>query len=487
MENKKLKSIMQDALEKEISPAQIELWPAVKNRLVARKHPLFRQGENMHTTLFIRRTALTTLALIIAVSLLAFTPHGRALAKNLLSFFTRTEGDSLPVPTPQPTELGQGTDPLPAPAAFADDCGEFSMPTCSVEQVRAKVNFTIKEPARFPDEMYFVGATGSPEEVILFYNAIDQSQGVMLFAKPLTDLPATPFPVGQSASIEPVSINGLPGEYVRGAFAWQSQDVEAAWNSDFGMETLRWVDGKTIYTLEYFAYQSQIGKEKLIEIAESMTSEPVVWQATPIPDPTEAPWNPKNDYPLGIAEVEEKSGFSVVLPPESAVSLPLIGANYQAEGNITQVFYYSNEYVEVENSIIAEFTKDGDTVKSDFKKHNIATNPSITLSQQAAPNPADCFLCDVLVGDSQMLQSNSSLLVVPPEATVEIVPLGDITGKYVEGVWQGTDCCGWQWVPDPMLSHLRWWKNGMAFEIMSMGVSKEDLLKIARAMVENMK
>ncbi len=434
-----------------------------------------------------RRLALAALALTFAFSLLAFTPQGQAFAQNLLNLFTRTEGDTLPIPTPQPTEPGQGAEPLPAVAAFSGDCGEFSMPTCSVEQVRAKVNFTIKEPARLPDGMYFVGATGGPEEVVLFYNAIDQSQGVMLFAKPLTDKPATPFPVGQSASIEPVIINDLPGEYVRGAFAWESKDTEAAWNSDFGLETLRWVDGETIYTLEYFAYQSQIGKEKLIEIAETMTSEPVAWQATPIPDPTEELWNPKNDYPLGIAEVEEKSGFEVVFPPESAVSLPLIGANYQAEGNIVQVFYYSNEFVEVENSIIATFTKEGDTVKSNFERHTISTNPSITLSQQVAPNPDDCALCGIFVGDSQMMTSYPMRVVVPSEAAIEVVSLGDITGKYAEGVWQGTDCCGWQWVPDPMVRHLRWWKNGMAFEIRAFGINKEDLLKIAQAMVESMK
>ncbi len=48
MDHKKIRSILQDALEEEIPPSQVQLWPAVKASLVAGKH-LLQQGENMNT------------------------------------------------------------------------------------------------------------------------------------------------------------------------------------------------------------------------------------------------------------------------------------------------------------------------------------------------------------------------------------------------------------------------------------------------------
>ena len=49
MDNKNIKSILQDALEERVPSAQIELWPAVKASLVTGKHPLTGQGEKMNS------------------------------------------------------------------------------------------------------------------------------------------------------------------------------------------------------------------------------------------------------------------------------------------------------------------------------------------------------------------------------------------------------------------------------------------------------
>ena len=48
MDNKNIKSILQDALEEKIPSSQIKLWPAVKTSLVVGK--TLQQGENMNTT-----------------------------------------------------------------------------------------------------------------------------------------------------------------------------------------------------------------------------------------------------------------------------------------------------------------------------------------------------------------------------------------------------------------------------------------------------
>jgi hypothetical protein len=59
-----------------------------------------------------------------------------------------------------------------------------------------------------------------------------------------------------------------------------------------------------------------------------------------------------------------------------------------------------------------------------------------------------------------------------------------VTGKYIQGVWSGTDCCGWQWDPTPPVKTLRWWSNGMAFEVTYFGesIEKADMLTIAESL-----
>jgi hypothetical protein len=472
MDNKNIQSILQDVLEGQIPSSQIQLWPAVKASLVADKHSLVQRAEKMDSPKRqrLQRTAFTILIIAALLTIAFITPQGRAFAQSILQFFVRTASDSLPVPTEQVTwvEVTPGfvhptRTALPPMAIFADDCGDFPIPTCSVEQIREKVDFPVKELRNIPEGMYFIGTTGGPDTVFLKYEFENNSGGLTIFEERWSGQPAQgTSEVGASAIVETVQIGDLDGEYFRGSFVMQAGESETTWDPDFGAETLRWVDGSISYTLQYdFTSQMPLGKEVLVALAESMTTEPVYKPPMPATAPpgTEV-WPLGEMYTLSIPEAETLAGFKLLLPPSLPEFLSLFGARYEPETRVVIVYFH----------LITEWTEPYDN--------------GLFLSQQIMSNPNDCPICDIVVGDSTEVGQGQGPMIGATDSNLEVVQIGDSTGKYIQGVWTGTDCCGWVWDSDEFLKTLRWQAHDRAFELQYLGseLNKDDLIAIAESL-----
>lgn len=468
MKHDELTSILTDLAERAAPSTAIDLWPAIRRHLETGKWQSQAgnvSGLSGHNVLP-RRIALVVLALAAAFSLLVSVPQGRVLAQRLWRFFALIQSDSVPAPTSEPLEWIDETPSVPTitpwpESVFAADCGDFQNPVCSVEQIRGKVTFKVKEPAAVPSNLHFLGATGAPNLVVLRYDSPDQSEGLTITAQPWTgSTEQIQWEVGASAVIETVRIGTLSGEYVRGSFVMKAGDETMVWNPSFGQETLRWVEGDTYYTMQHFSWATSMGKDGMAALAENMTDEPVQKPPTPTPDDTDDDWAPANIYNLTVDEAGQQAGFKLALPSHLPTSLSLIGAKYAADQKLVAVFY------RLDPALVGDNTN------------------GLVLSQQLATNPAGCALCDIMVGDSREMELDRAHLVVAPEANVLTVQINDVIGKYVEGVWQGTDCCGWEWSNDPYLKTLRWWKDGVAFELSYMGMelSKQDLIAIAESL-----
>ena len=217
-----------------------------------------------------RSIQATTLAVIVVTLIFAATPQGYAVAQNILQFFTRTESDSFYEPVSDLTF--EETTP------FHEECGISIHPTCSVEWVRSKVDFEIKELGNLPEGMYFEGATGGPDFIELAYlhEDADRMGGELSVVVEATGRPSA---IGtgiaaKSAPIEQVQIGDLPGEYYTGIL-FQDEYGNVNWQPDDPMATLRWEDGGSTYTLVYYSTRNPLSKEDLVRLAESMTTEPV--------------------------------------------------------------------------------------------------------------------------------------------------------------------------------------------------------------------
>jgi hypothetical protein len=253
--------------EKQIEELLEQAAPNTTGRLEKRlsSAPWSTRAVNRRRYLQMSSLVVLTVSLIFAA-----TPQGFALAQEVLLFFTRTESDSYYSPVSDLTF--EETTP------FHQECGISIHPLCSVEQVRSKVDFEVKELSILPDGMYFEGATGGPDFIELAYlhEDIDRLGGELSVGVEATGRPSD---VGtgiaaKSAPIERVQIGDLPGEYYTGGL-FQDEYGNVTWRPDEPISTLRWEDNGSTYTLIYYSTRYPLGKEDLVRLAESMTLEPV--------------------------------------------------------------------------------------------------------------------------------------------------------------------------------------------------------------------
>jgi hypothetical protein len=213
-----------------IPPAEVDLWPAIRSRFETHKAPVkgdfsMKQSFAQHRRLV--WIAVPMLIVLILAAVLLLTPQGRAWANSALQFFTRTESDTILAPTSEPLVWVEQTPGVPAPtmtpfppmAPFATDCSDYREPSCSIEQMRSKVDFTVQELATIPVGMYFIGATGGPEEAYILYAAVDHSRTLILIEQPGTSSAEQKgFEVASGVAVETVPIGGATGENVKGSF-----------------------------------------------------------------------------------------------------------------------------------------------------------------------------------------------------------------------------------------------------------------------------
>jgi len=466
MDDKNIKSILENALEEQISASEVNLLPAIRSHFVAGNKSLLQQGKHMNKV-FTKRLVLSALIVIVVLTMALITPQGRAFAQNLLQFFVRADSNTLPVPTEKPVtsvELTPGIPhapktPQPARGVFSDQCGDFSTPTCTVEEIREKVNFTVKELSTIPEGMYFIGATGGPDSIFLLYEFENNSGGLTVDEERWTGKPAEgTSEVGASATVEEVRIGNLTGEYYRGSFWMRSGDSVTTWDPNFQAETLRWIEAGISYTLRYdFTTQMPLGKAGLVALAEHMSTEPVA--KLPIPASATPESNEsglKDIFNLNISQAEELAGLKLVLPSRLPEFLSFLGAKYEPETKVVKVFYIWQEpYMN-----------------------------GLTVSQQVVSGLDDCAICDIVEGDSIALGQENGPMIVGTDSNLETVEIGNGTGQYVTGVWKGTDCCGWVWDSEPFIQTLRWQINDRAFELQYAGsdLGKVDLIAVAEGL-----
>ena len=471
MKNDNLNAILNELAENAAPTSGIDLWPALEDRLATSQARLKQGDTSMKTGLSriprLRRAVLALLVMVIAFAILFATPQGRAWAQSLLRYFTRSQSEFLPVPsvpinwvdttvtaTPQPTFT-----PLPATSLSSSvDCGKPPTLTCNTEQVRAKVNFTVKELNRIPTGLYFNGANDGPEMVTILYDSPDHSGGLALFEQPWTGkVQENVWPVGPGAAVETVQVGAVTGEYVQGSYVQNNGVGDAVWDPNLDSQELRWVENGVFFQME--GQISKVDKATFIELAANLTTDPVSATSPAMPTATpESNTVPSQSeyFPLTVAEAAQQAGFQVKRASKLPDFLFLLGAKYDAANGVVLI-----EYTD------ATSLQDG------------AMN-GLTLRQQKAPNPKDCHLCGILNGDFNLVMSELKKdrlhLVVSPTANLETVQIGAQTGLYVEGHWFGNGV----WTSEDIKT-LRWWKDGMAFELVDLGtgLQKADLIAIA--------
>ena len=206
MDNKKIQSLLQGALEEEIPSAQIELWPVVKASLVAGKHPFFRSGEQMGISKLRRNTrvALATLIIIASLGIAFVTPPGRAFAQRLFQFFIPAQETAFPLP------------PQPSPVASVDGTAASQPPPTgyatyrTIAEAQSKVDFTIYQLPEDPKGFAFSGVDIQFDMGVVDIHYKATGGGELMITESLSGFPQSPWSEVPPGAIEADGAEAAP-------------------------------------------------------------------------------------------------------------------------------------------------------------------------------------------------------------------------------------------------------------------------------------
>jgi hypothetical protein len=269
MDDRKIQSILQDALEEEIPSSQVQLWPAVRADLVAGKHQPLQQGEKMNTVKPRRiprlAFAISTIAALLVLALV--TPQGRSFAQNVLQFFTRAESRTFPL---QPSQVVTSEPDLAAPTVAPP------APLTSVAEAEARVGFGVAELSFVPDGFNTLGARLYGNAVSIEYEA-QGGGGNLIIMQSQEGFYQSDWDKVPADAVVPVKIGELDGEFARGTFVVYAGETSATWNPDAPILRLRWVKDGVWFEMTKFGDVKAIetlDQAGLIELAESLAIQP---------------------------------------------------------------------------------------------------------------------------------------------------------------------------------------------------------------------
>jgi hypothetical protein len=256
-------------LAESLVPAEIDLWPTIRERLETSKHfsalRELSKGPRLYRNRSLRLVSALLMVLVVAIILLFATPQGRALSQGLIQFFIRAPSDELPrsfLSTPYPTP--GPNDPTPGP---------YYEMRQTVQEVQIQAGFHIFEPTYLPDSLSFTGALFDNKLKIarIFYSYQPiYTNGLLLREERYqrNDNCELCGWVGASAPVDTVQIGAVAGEYVEGA--WHLTDKGPVWEQDPYLKTLRWKNNGMAFELQYMGPDDSLTKEQMIAIAVSL-------------------------------------------------------------------------------------------------------------------------------------------------------------------------------------------------------------------------
>lgn len=471
-------------LAQEAFPDTSDAWPSLKERLQISNRIAHPRGFAMKkqinpTKTFLpamRVVAILGFALLLAGVVFLTTPQGRAWAQSIMHFFQRGESNIMPDVTVTPvkwveqtpgvavaTVTPQPPQPTPPGPAFEATCGAYQVAHCTIEDIRGMVSFPVFALAEPPDGMHFAGATGGPDQVHLYYDTPDQTGFLLIVQQPYTGTGnQLAMEVGADAEIQNVLVGPVQAEYVKGSYDGSSNPP--VWNSNLDLQQLRWVNQSMLFTLYHNGTQPRLSRDDLVTLAASLTDGPVgvngqpamLANITPSPEPT---FDPHTLYPLTLAEAEAQAGFVLLSPPRLPETYSFIGAAYDEQTKVVEIsyLYHHPTYPEAQGGLL--------------------------VREQLASAGDDCDLCGFTRRDGNLAPEaplNMILKMIPKDAIIEMVQIGDLTGQYVEG----TEYNGGQWDPTPFRKRLRSQINGLAIELWSdsFEMTKADLIAIVESL-----
>jgi hypothetical protein len=212
-------------------------------------------------------------ACLVLLIIFGFTPAGRVLANEILHFFKRAAGDTLPLPpdqileamptiTPEPTffpSLMSATQvnqqaveqPEPTLAPTPELAPEWLQDMDSIS-AKSVAGFDLLEPSELPADYRLQTIQYDPEQqaVRMQYASPQAGSGEFFSITQGKNLPA--IPVGASAHLKTVEARGKQIEMVRGGWFVLNSAEQSTWEEGMEVYTYRWGENGVTISVEFF-------------------------------------------------------------------------------------------------------------------------------------------------------------------------------------------------------------------------------------------
>ena len=433
-QNKNLDSQLNEHLRQHFdTQPRPDFLPALKSELMG-KVTANQSLSRLHKT---RRTAWVLASALTALVLILFiTPVRDAIGQVFVELFQQAESNVIPYPPgqtaiagyTQTAALGPTTTPV-ASATNTPNVTKTPNPSSitdahlTIEEIEEEAGFDVLVPATVPSIFKFTGGAYVPEDNMsfLFYDLVGRtSNGLRISQEPVTGMEDCNLcsDIGPAANVHTVQIGDTTGEFVTGV--WMLDDGYRIWKNDAWLGRLRWQSNDTVFEIMFFGPPNTMTKNDMAHLAQSMTSSnaPLAgFNLTPTvstPETTKTPDPSKMENAnMTIAEVEQAAGFDILIP-SYLVNQTFYGANYDANSNISYLFY----------------------------------EEGLTIRQEPFTDKGDCDLCKE----------------VRNGASFKYVQLGDNEAEYLFGIWQYKDQNN-VITTDVQPKQLRWQVNNTFFDI----------------------
>jgi hypothetical protein len=304
------------------------------------------------------RLALSGILLLVLAVFLV-TPRGRAWAQEVFHFFNRINSQTVELPESQMKLLTEGTNDsfdLPLVPVFIPTVSPeiATLPGCETPEksqsyrcqiawAESQLGFDLKEFPEVPENWGFESLSFDPasNSAITSY-ILDQFQtsGSFLLMQGLGDFSKeysnVPWEVVPADKVESVKVGEYSGEYVKGSFG-KPENNRLAW-SDAYLHRLAWSDGTRWYSIKVWpnpTMPDSFGRDRLIELAESLVDAPKEISESANPDPLYT-------TVYSISEAEKISGVDLKTPTLLPMGIHFEYARKYSYNDEVRLFYGTN-------------------------------------------------------------------------------------------------------------------------------------------------
>jgi len=312
--------------------------------------------------------------LLLAIIVLLATPAGGVLAQSVLQFFTRVQGNIIPVPTEQMAAPASTRTPAPTHALGLLPADEIVTPTpalaptwpaqegglqeMTLMAAEAAVGFDLYEPLDLPSDYRLTRIQYDPEQqaVHMMYASPKAAAGKFFVITQGKQLPS--FEVGANATIETVSMGATSAEFVRGKWFAPAGSNQATWEDHSEIYTLGWqAEDVTIriqFVLNDTFYPAYLDRDEMLAVGRSMTRCPAT-----------------DDYACQLSQTAAALGFSPWELPTAPQGYEFLRTDY-CPGQVTLWYGDGAQQLWILQSVQA-FSGTDETVWTKAPKDSVLT------------------------------------------------------------------------------------------------------------------